>query len=136
MPIAASRNATSAKPASTRTCTVRPTRSPRSMMSTIGRTFVIGCCGSMARMIDRTAGTSWLERRRRADDQVLRRIPPEPAVPHLPVRQVDLRLAVALEPAHANVADDADDRAIVSGEVELPAEGVLAGPVPLHEATR
>ena len=73
------------------------------------------------------------ERRRGADDQLLRRVSPEPAVVHLFVRQVDLRLAAAFEPAHANVADDADDRPILPGKVELPAQGILSGPVALDE---
>ena len=83
------------------------------MMSVIGRTSVIGSCGSIG--LDDAANRrhQLRERRRRADHQLLRRVSPEPAVVHLAVGQVDLRLAVALEPAHADVADDADDRPIV-----------------------
>ena len=56
--------------------------------------------------------------RRRAHDQVLRRVEGEPAVGHLRRRQVHLRLALALEAAHADVADDADHRRVRDSAIE------------------
>ncbi len=57
MPIAASRNATNANPASTRTCTERDAVSA-SMISVIGRTSETGSSGSALPMMPRTAGAS------------------------------------------------------------------------------
>ena len=48
----------------------------------------------------------------RTHREILRRVEGQPAVLDLPVRHIHLRLAVALEPAHAHVTDDADDGAL------------------------
>ena len=58
------------------------------------------------------------------------------AVVHLLVRQVDLRLAVALEAAHLDVADDADDGAVGEGEAEVLADRIAAGQEALARTTR
>ena len=117
MPIAASRNATSAKPASTRTWTVRDAVCA-STMSVSVRTSEIGCCGSAPWTIERTAGTSWSSGVRRADDQILRHVEDERVVRLLPVRQIDLRLARALEAAHADVARPRRRSCARCGELE------------------
>ena len=80
-------------------------------------------------MIARTAGISVAEGTDRADDQVLRRIEPELAVELLGCRQVDLRLALALEAANADVADHANDGAHGKRHGELPADRILVGEV-------
>ena len=63
-----------------------------------------------------------LRRHRRAHDQILRRVEHQRAVRLLQVRQVDLRLALPLEPAHVDVADHADDRRLAKREVEAAAD--------------
>jgi len=68
-------------------------------------------------------------RRRRTNHEILRRIERHPAVVNLPIGQVHLRLAVALETAHAHVANHADDRSLLEGNLEPAAERILPWPV-------
>ena len=119
-------------PPRTRTWTVRDAVWA-STMSVIVCTSEIGCCGSTPWTIERTAGIELVERRRRTDDQILRHVEDERVVRLLLVRQVDLRLAGALETPDADVGDDADDRAIAVGELERPPDGILPRPVALDE---
>ena len=49
------------------------------------------------------------------------------SVVDLLIRQIDLRLADALEAAHLDVADDADDGATVEGEAERLTDRIAAG---------
>src|SRR5262249_26180767 len=63
-----------------------------------------------------------------ADGELLRREPGQLVVAELSGGQVDLRLASPLETAHANVADDADDRPLLECEEEMLTDRVLAGP--------
>jgi hypothetical protein len=62
-----------------------------------------------------------------------RRIERNRAIGDLPGREVDLRLAHALQPAETDVAGDADDLAVGKREREVAADGILVRPVALHE---
>ena len=68
-----------------------------------------------------------------AQDEILRGVPDDAAIGDLLVGEVDLRFADALRAAPADVAHYADDGAVKEGELEVPAEGVVARPVALRE---
>jgi hypothetical protein len=68
-----------------------------------------------------------------ADGQLFRCEPGKLVVAELSGGQVDLWFALPLETAHANVADDADDRPFLEGEEEMFPDRVLAGPHLLPE---
>ncbi len=94
--------------ASTRNCARRDAISS-STTSVSVRTSETGCCGSARSMICRTAGASAADRPGAADHEILGRVVDQRSVRHGRRRQIDLRLAVAFQPAHADVADHADD---------------------------
>ena len=129
MPMAASRNATAAKAPSTRSCT---TRGAVSSDDDVLERLNAGDRQLRIRarlMIDRTAGISVVERHGRTDHQVFRGIEAKLPVAHLRCRHVDLRLALALEAAHPDVADHADDRPHRERDRELLADRIAIGKV-------
>ena len=69
----------------------------------------------------------------RADDEVLRRVQGHPPIVDLSLGQVDLRFALGLEPAHADVLRDPDDDPFVEGDGEAAAAGRAVGPVAPRE---
>ena len=77
-------------------------------------------------------------RRRRggAQDEILGNVPDDVAVGDLPIGNVDLRFALALQAARADFTGHADDGAVGQGEFEVTAERILAGPVAPREGLR
>ena len=95
--------------------------------------FDTGCSGSTARTIRRSSGTSAPGVHRAADSDVLRREERKRPVVDLAVGQVHLRLGDPLGASHADVADDADDRALRIREREPLADWIDARQVAVHE---
>ena len=125
MPRQASSTAIPAKADSAHNCTERDVVSACTMSVSI-RTSDTGCAGSALATAARTAAITGAGAPEVSHDQVLRRVEGEPAVLHLGGRQVDLRLAVAFQSAHPDVADHADDHAFGQRHRERPANRILA----------
>src|SRR5688500_2608310 len=78
----------------------------------------------------------WQERRCRqlgSHDEVLREIADERAIFDLTIRNVDLRLALLLEPANPDLGDDTHDRSLTERNVEALADRAFVRPVLLGE---
>jgi Tol biopolymer transport system component len=129
MPIAAISSATTANAPSTRTCTSRGAVSSATMVES-SLTFEIGWEGS-ARDGVANGGDERRHRRRRPYDQVPWSVEDQAPVRHLLRWKVDLRLAIALEAADADVAHRSHDRAIRERHAERAAECIVARPVPV-----
>ncbi len=78
-------------------------------------------------MIWRTAGGQSRGRDGRADDEILGSVEDQSAVGHLARGEIDLRLALAFQPTHVDVADDANNRALAKRDEELSPDRVLVG---------
>ena len=67
------------------------------------------------------------------DCQILGCVADDPSIGHLLVGEIHLGFAGSFEAAHPNVANDANDLAIVKTKVEMPSDRLLVRPVSPHK---